>query len=86
MADLERLTVALPASQANAVRSAVATGEYSSPSEVLSDALRVWEQRRVRETELLRQHWDDGKASGLAGARDAATVIAEEKVRKAGRP
>jgi antitoxin ParD1/3/4 len=89
MTEIERLTIALPAPMAEAVRAAVAAGEYASTSEVLRDALRLWEARRAsraRDVEILRQRWDSGKASGLAGDIDGASLIAEEKMRKARQP
>ncbi|MEZ5785127.1 MAG: type II toxin-antitoxin system ParD family antitoxin [Xanthobacteraceae bacterium] len=89
MAEIERLTIALPAPMAETVRAAVAAGEYASTSEVLRDALRLWESRRAlraRDVERLRHHWDNGKASGLAGELDGASLIAEEKARKARKP
>lgn len=89
MADIERLTIALPGPMADTVRAAVAAGEYASTSEVLRDALRLWEARRelrARDVDVLRRRWDSGKASGLAGELDAATLIAEEKARKARQP
>lgn len=67
MADIERLTIALPAPMAETVRAAVEAGEYASTSEVLRDALRLWEARRelrARDAEVLRNRWDSGKASG----------------------
>ena len=79
---IERLTVALPGRMAKAVRKAVTTGEYASTSEVVRDALRLWEGRReLRERDIaaLRRAWDDGKASGRAGPLDIARLIAEEK-------
>lgn len=88
MAEIERLTIALPAPMANTVRDAVEAGEYASTSEVVRDALRLWEARRdlrARDVELLRARWDGGKASGLAGELTAPGILAEEKARKARR-
>lgn len=82
MADTERLSIALPAPMADAVRRAVEDGEYASTSEVIRDALRLWELRRhmrERDLELLRRHWDDGKASGRAGPLDIQGLITEER-------
>jgi antitoxin ParD1/3/4 len=79
---IERLTVALPGRMAKAVRKAVTAGEYASTSEVVRDALRLWEGRRelrARDMVVLRRAWDEGKASGRAGALDIARLIAEEK-------
>jgi antitoxin ParD1/3/4 len=67
---------------AKAVRKAVTAGEYASTSEVVRDALRLWEGRRelrARDMVVLRRAWDEGKASGRAGALDIARLIAEEK-------
>jgi antitoxin ParD1/3/4 len=69
---------------ANAVRRAVEDGEYASTSEVIRDALRLWEWRRqLRERDLdtLRRRWDEGKASGRAGPLDIGGLIAEERAR-----
>ena len=91
MADIERLSIALPAPMADAVHRAVEDGEYASTSEVIRDALRLWELRRhLRELDLeLQRRWDEGKASGRAGPLDIRGLIADERARledgKAGR-
>jgi antitoxin ParD1/3/4 len=80
MAEIERLSVALPAPMADRVRRAVADGEYASTSEVIRDALRLWESRRhLRELDVavLRSRWDEGKASGRAGRLDVKRVLSE---------
>ena len=82
MADIERLSIALPVPMADAVRRAVEDGEYASASEVIRDALRLWESRRElreRDLEVLRRRWDEGKASGRAGALDIRGLIAGER-------
>lgn len=82
MAEIERLSIALPAPMAEAVRHAVEVGEYASTSEVIRDALRLWEARRemrARDVAVLRQRWDEGKASGVAGPLDIRRLIAEER-------
>jgi antitoxin ParD1/3/4 len=58
MAQIERLTIALPEPMAASVRAAVEAGEYASTSEVFRDALRLWEARRelrARDVEELRR-------------------------------
>jgi antitoxin ParD1/3/4 len=83
MAEIERLSVALPAPMAEAVRRAVDAGEYASTSEVIRDALRLWESRRhlrERDLEIVRQRWDEGKASGRAGPLDIKRIISEERI------
>lgn len=82
MADIERLSIALPAPMASAVRRAVELGEYASASEVIRDALRLWEVRRElreRDVEILRERWDEGKRSGRAGPLDIRQLIADER-------
>jgi antitoxin ParD1/3/4 len=84
MAEIERLSIALPAPMVDAVRRAVDAGEYASTSEVIRDALRLWESRRQlreRDVEIVRQRWDEGKASGRAGPLDIKRIIAEERAK-----
>ena len=47
MADLERLTVTLPADMASTVKNAIEGGDYASASEVIRDALRDWKRKRA---------------------------------------
>jgi antitoxin ParD1/3/4 len=78
----ENLTVKVASVLAGRVRDAVAAGEYASESDVVSDALRLWEQRRLireRDLSILQAAWDDGKASGTAGEVDIERLLAEEK-------
>ncbi len=88
MADIERLSIALPAPMADSVRQAVEAGEYASASEVIRDALRLWESRRqLREQDIerLRRRWDEGKASGVAGPLDMKAIIDGERRKRARR-
>lgn len=87
MAGIERLSIALPAPMADAVRRAVDAGEYASTSEVIRDALRLWESRRSlreRDIEIVRQRWDEGKAGGRAGPLDVKRIVAEERAKLKG--
>ena len=82
MAEIERMTIALPSPMADRVREAVDAGEYAWASEVLRDALRLWEQRRdlrSRDFEILRQRWDEAKAGGPATTFDIDRVIHRAK-------
>jgi antitoxin ParD1/3/4 len=84
MAEIERLSVALPSPMAENIRKAVADGEYSSTSEVVRDALRLWQQRRhllERDAETLRRAWDEGKAGGTAGPLNIKRILSEERAR-----
>ena len=51
MTTAEKISIALPPEMVAIVRSAVATGEYASSSEVIRDALRDWTYKRT-----IRQH------------------------------
>jgi antitoxin ParD1/3/4 len=89
MADIERVTIALPEPMAASVRAAVEAGEYASTSEVLRDALRLGEARRelrAGDAEELRRRWDADKASGLAGEINIRDLVADEKTKKAQHP
>src|ERR1700728_1718158 len=46
MADIERLTITLPAEMAQLVKGAVDDGDYASSSEVIREALRDWKMKR----------------------------------------
>ena len=88
MADIERLTIALPQPMATKIRAAVAEGDYASTSEVIRDAMRLWLDRRTlrgQELEFLRKAWDEGKESGVAGAFDMEAILKEVQAEKAGR-
>jgi antitoxin ParD1/3/4 len=89
MAAIERLTVSLPTPMADSMRAAVESGEYATPSEVIRDALRLWETRRelrAREVATLKQAWDEGKASGPSRPLDVEAIITRARTGlKAGR-
>ena len=53
MAEIERLTITLPAAMAAAVKGAVAGGDYASSSEVIREALRDWAVKRARQRQEL---------------------------------
>jgi antitoxin ParD1/3/4 len=61
------LTISLSPKQLSRLNQAVESGAYASNSEVVRDALRLWEQREeIRELELarLKQAYQEGIASG----------------------
>lgn len=67
MANVEKISVAVTAEMAAAMRSVVASGEYASTSEVVRDALRDWTARRADREQAraaIAQAWDIGVASG----------------------
>jgi antitoxin ParD1/3/4 len=76
------LTISLSPQQLSRIQSAVETGAYASNSEVLREALRMWEQReelRGLEIARLRKAYEEGIASGPGREIDAATLLAEFK-------
>jgi antitoxin ParD1/3/4 len=67
MSQVEKLSIALTSQQADLVREAVDSGEYETASDVVRDAMRVWQEKReARQADILkiRQLWDEGIASG----------------------
>ncbi|TNC71474.1 type II toxin-antitoxin system ParD family antitoxin [Rubellimicrobium roseum] len=69
MSRVEKVSVALTPEMATMMREVVEAGEYASASEVMREALRDWQARRIQReramTELGRL-WDEGLASGPA--------------------
>ena len=64
---MRTLTISLTAQQIARLQSAIEGGAYASSSEIVRDALRLWEQReelRALELEHLRRAYADGMASG----------------------
>ena len=67
MATVEKISVALPPEMLAVVRAVVESGEYSSASEVIREALRDWKlKRKVEALELdeLRRLVQEGISSG----------------------
>lgn len=91
MAEIERLTITLPAEMAALVRGAVDEGNYASSSEVIREALRDWKTKRalqLHELEGLKAEIDRGLAD-LADGRvqefDTARIIERGRTLLAGR-
>ena len=77
MANVEKISIALPADMATLVRKAVETGDYASSSEVIREALREWKARRAARSEAvseLRRLWEEGIDSGRSAALDTAAI------------
>jgi antitoxin ParD1/3/4 len=67
MPTVEKLSIALTAEQADLLRQAVESGEYENASDVVRDAMQVWQEKReAREADVqkMRRLWDEGIASG----------------------
>ncbi len=76
MATVEKISIALPPDMVGVLRTAVASGEYASASEVIREALRDWKLKRkveALELEELRRLVQEGIDSGPS--IDAALVF-----------
>jgi len=85
---MRTLTVSLTPKQAERMKMAVESGGYASNSEIVRDALRLWEQReeiRAIELEQLRQAYADGKASGEPQEIDPEQFLNELKAERSRR-
>lgn len=84
MPNVEKISVALPSEMVATLRAAVDSGEYSSASEIIREALRGWKlKRKVEEMEVeeLRRLWNEGIESGPS--LNADSVFARLKVKYA---
>lgn len=82
MSDYSRMTIVVPEPMAASIQAAIAAGEYASASEVVRDAIRLWNERRTfraEELRVLREAWDRGKASGIAGPLDMKAIMADAR-------
>lgn len=64
MRTIEKISIALPPEMIAQLRQAVDTGEYSSSSEVVRDALRDWtHKRQLQQNGIaeLRQLWQEAR-------------------------
>jgi len=83
---MRTLTISLSPRQIERLHAAVESGAYASSSEVMRDALRLWEEREeVRSLEMarLKRAYDEGMASGEPREIDAAEFLGRLK-REAG--
>ena len=67
MPDIQKVSVALTGEQVSALKAAVDSGEYATTSEIVREAIRDWQQKRVLrrdEIDRLRHLWAEGKVSG----------------------
>lgn len=85
---MRTLTISLSPQQVARLQRAVDTGAYASNSEVVREALRLWEQaEEVRSLELarLKMAYDEGMASGQGREVEADTLLKSIKAKAAGR-
>jgi len=85
---MQTLTISLPPEQADRVQAAVDAGSYLSSSDVVSEALKLWEQReqmRASEVARLKAAYERGMASGEPVEINRETFLADLKANWAGR-
>ena len=85
MPAVEKITIALTPTQADAVRRAVAEGRYASTSEAIREAVREWQERRDLlgfTVEELRRLAEEGEASGESrlASMDAVKTAARRRL------
>jgi antitoxin ParD1/3/4 len=86
MSNAQKVSVALTPEFMALLKEAVDTGEYTSASEVIRDALRHWKQRRASEemgVEELRRLWQEGIASGPGRFKSIDEIKKEARRRTA---
>lgn len=79
---MKTLTISLSSQQISRLQDAVESGSYASNSEVVRDALRLWEERQeLRDLEMarLKRAYDEGMASGEGRSIDAESLLLELK-------
>ena len=80
------ISISLTPELVGLIRAKVASGRYTSTSEVVREALRMMEradQREAEERAQLRQAWAEGVASEDSGPLDFAELKAEARRRLA---
>lgn len=88
MPHVQKISVALTPEMLAMLKQAVESGEYTSTSEVIRDALRSWKARRAmqeREVEELRRLWDEGIDSGEGQFSSIDEIKAEARRRQQGK-
>jgi antitoxin ParD1/3/4 len=88
MAGAKKLSIALTEELAQDIEAAVASGDYSTASEVVRDALRGWKREREAWIQRVRELVEEGLASGEPQPMPedwAADVIARGHARLAQR-
>ncbi len=88
MGAVQKMSIALTEELAREIEQAVASGDYSTASEVVRDALRAWKRERSgREAAVarLRELYEEGLASGepIEGGFDAEDIIRRGRERMA---
>jgi antitoxin ParD1/3/4 len=80
MPNTEKISITLTPELAAMVSEAVATGNYTSSSEVIREALRDWHTKqmvRLQQLQEIRRLWNEGIQSGPGRFRDVEELIQE---------
>jgi antitoxin ParD1/3/4 len=88
MTTVRTMTFSISPQQAKRIEAAVASGGYTSNSEVVRDALRLWELReqlKAAELTKLKDAYAKGIASGKGRTVDAETLLKSFKEKTARR-
>ena len=88
MANIEKISIALPHDMVEAIREAVDSGDYATTSEVIRDAVRDWRlKRRVEAMDLddLRRLVQEGIDSRPSIPAEEVFAILKAKLVGAGR-
>jgi antitoxin ParD1/3/4 len=88
MANVHKISIALPADMVDVVRKAVDGGDYSSASEVVREALRDWKEKQEHKAvalKELRRLVRQGLDSGPGRFASMDEIKAEARRRFAGR-
>jgi antitoxin ParD1/3/4 len=78
MRPAEKLSVTLPADMARMVRDKVEGGSYASNSEVIREALRIWQERETMKAQRL----DEIRAKIAASVNDPRPSLPAKEVSK----
>ena len=90
MGAVQKLSISVTQELAREIDAAIESGDYSTTSEVVRDALRAWTRERTDRGAALRrlkQLWEEGLASGepVEGGFDAEDIIRRGRARLAER-
>ena len=86
MSNVQKVSVALTPEFMTLLKEAVETGEYTSASEVIRDALRHWKERRIHQdmgVDELRRLWQEGIESGPGRFKSIDAIKKEARLRAA---
>lgn len=79
MPSVERLSITLPAEMARMIRENVQEGRYASNSEVIRDAMRIWQEReeqRAQRLASIRARLDEAEVGPSHSATDVRAHFA----------